>query len=457
VNNGLQQAISYKDPSGFVVKAAGEYYRLVANRYATEYDHLIQSGLYDTLTTQRLMVSHTEVPLTEAHPDCYKRLYPQQLNFISYPFEWSYGQWRQVLLTYININKIALEHGMILKDATSYNFTFCDNKCILVDTLSFDFYNDEGPWLAYKQFCEEMLSPLLLMYYKDPNWAKLYSAAINGLPLFFVSRHLPFYTRFNFFCLVHIHLHSKFQQVKRSGNTGGSGLNKDKLQMLFKMLQKNVVKRKQPLLKNSIWDNYYQNDIESDAYLADKERIVTAWLSGITPGVTIDLGANTGKFSVIAAQISKQVYAVENDTYCVDELYQNIQASGHNNILPLVADITDPSPGLGWNNDEKTPLLHRLKCDTVMALALVHHLCLSKNIPLHFIAALLADITSGHAIVEFVPKTDAKSKLLLELKGDIFDHYTEEEFVASFKKYFKLSASHMCEDSTRKLFLWQKI
>ncbi|OOQ59562.1 SAM-dependent methyltransferase [Mucilaginibacter pedocola] len=456
---GLQQTISYKDPSGFVVKLDDGYHRIVSNSYKKEFDHLENSGLYQELIDKGLMVKHQAVELADAYAGNYKQIYPEQLSFISYPFEWSYGQWRQMIIAYLRINEMAMAHGMILKDASPYNFTYVNERCVLIDTLSFDFYEDGTPWKAYRQFCEEILSPFLLMHYKDPLWARLSRASITGLPLPFVSAQLPFSTRFNNLCLMHIHLHARFKTKGGSGSTAsaGGGFNKQKLNYLFGSIKDGVKKYKAPLLRNSIWDEYYENDIESEKYMADKISVIKTWLGNAKPKATVDIGANTGKFSVIAAEFSEKVYALEGDIYCVEDIYKAIKKIPGNKITTVVADIVDPSPGLGWANTEKASLLQRINGDMIMALAVIHHLCLTRNIPLHFVAKLFADMTTRYAIVEFVPKEDNKSQLLLKNKGDIFDEYTEAHFVECFSQHFKPAAVHSCEDSLRKLYLWEKL
>ncbi|MBB6269756.1 ribosomal protein L11 methylase PrmA [Pedobacter cryoconitis] len=453
----LQQAISYKDPAGFVVKLNDGYYRYIAHSYASEFDQLNNSGLYNLLIEERLMVSHREIELNREFPDFYKKIFPQQIGLISYPYEWSFLQWQQMLLCYIRINEIALDHGMILKDASPYNFTFHHGNCVLIDTLSFSFYKDGDPWVAYRQFCEESLSPFLLMYYKDPLWSKLYRGSITGLSLPFVSAHLPFKTNFDLFCLMHIHLHSRFKNRNKGSDDKHNGFTAEKLKVLFSSIKKNINQKKEPMLKNSIWEDYYEKDIESESYITDKTEVITKWLTAAKPEITIDLGANTGKFSSIASSLSKVVYAVESDIYCVNDIYQANRKTENNNVTTIVADLVDPSPGLGWSNDEKSPLLQRLKGDMVMALALIHHLCLSRNLPISFIARLFSNMTSRFAIVEFVPKEDPKSKILLQHKGDIFEHYTENDFILSFEQHFRLKASHSFENSLRKLYLWEKI
>ena len=359
-------------------------------------------------------------------------------------------------LTYIKINTIALQFGMILKDASPYNFVFFKGNCLLIDTISFSFYNEGQPWNAYRQFCEEILSPLALMHYKDPLWARIYRSHIVGLPLYFVSKELPIKTWFNSSCLLHIHIHAKFQNKKKNNADANTGLSKQKLIALLSLLKKTIIAWKYPSINKSIWNKYYENDIEDERYLNDKTKVITHWLAELKPAVTIDLGSNTGKFSLIAANYCQQVIALEHDIDCVEKMQHLIQQNSYKNITTVVADITQPSPGLGWENKEKKALSKRLKADMVMMLALVHHLCLTKNIPLSFVAKLAANITTRYAIIEFVPKEDIKAKYLLQNKKDIFKDYTEENFIKSFQTYFKLIEAHELAASKRKLFVWEK-
>jgi len=295
------------------------------------------------------------------------------------------------------------------------------------------------------------------MRYNDPYLARLQQASLTGLPLAFVSKQLPLKTWINPLCLLHIHLHAKFQSRKEKTKHAHAGFSKQKLNILFDLLRNTITKWDRPLNSNSIWDHYYENDIEDENYLADKIGCISQWLLNIHPNETIDLGANTGKFTFIAAQYSNQVIAVESDLNCVEEIRKEIKHKKINNIITILTDLTEPSPALGWDNAEKPALLQRLNGDTVMALALVHHLCLSKNIPLDFIAKTIAGLTTRYAIVEFIPKEDPKAKLLLQHREDVFTNYTEAHFVSSFEINFRLVDSYIPAASVRKLFLWEKI
>ena len=132
--------ISYRDSAARVVIKEGGYYRYIFNEYKAEYDHLMRSGLYEELTQKRYLIEHHEIPADTSDPRVYKLIYPTQIPFQSYPFEWSYTQWRKAILTYLKINHLALKYGMVLKDATPYNFFFSNGKAILLDTSSFIFF-----------------------------------------------------------------------------------------------------------------------------------------------------------------------------------------------------------------------------------------------------------------------------------------------------------------------------
>ncbi len=455
--NSSVQPISYKDPSGYVTKDEKGYFRYISQEYALEFEHLMSSGLYKVLTDDYLLIPHQEIEDKEAGNSFYKILFPQQIELITYPYEWVYSQWQEMALTFLRINQVALHHGMILKDATPYNFVFVEGKCILLDSLSFRFFKDGEPWIAYRQFCEEILGTLALMRYNDPFWARLQLSSLTGLQLTFVSKQLPLKTWFNSLCLLHIHLHARFQGRKEKEKQLHDGFSKQKLNILFDLLENNITKWDRPLKSQSIWDHYYENDIEDENYLADKTACINQWLAAVHPNTTIDLGANTGKFSFLAAQFSKEVIALEKDMNCVEEIRKESKQKKINNISTIIADITEPSPALGWDNAEKSPLFKRLNADMLLVLALVHHLCLSKNIPLDFIAKKIAELTTRYAIVEFIPKEDSKSKLLLQHREDIFKDYSEDNFLNSFQTYFKLIESYSPSASVRKLFLWEKI
>jgi ribosomal protein L11 methylase PrmA len=451
------QYFSYRDPNARVVKKTDGYYRYIFVEYQQEYDHLMQSGLYQRLIDLQLMIPHKEVDIDVPDPTIYKLLYPQQIPFQSYPYEWSYVQWRKAILAFLQINQLALDHGMILKDATPFNFFLSGGAAVLLDTSSFIFYKTGDPWIAYRQFCEEFLAPFALMHYNGAIWARLYQSQLHGMPLSFVSKELPRKSWLNLTCLLHLHLHASFQNNPKQEKQAGKGTHtREKTRTLLNMIQSTVSSWKTCFTYKPVWVDYYDKDIASNEYLEDKKKTVEQWLAETQPASIIDLGANTGMFSLIAANHAQRVIALEYDDTCVDRIEKDITEEKISNLTALTGDLTEVSPALGLLNQEYLSLISRAKSELAMGLALIHHLCIAKNLSMEHVAEMMAQFSTQYAIVEFVPKEDPKVQFLLKDRTDIFSGYNENNFVACFEKWFDVKASHECSQSKRRLYFFRK-
>ncbi|MBS1532924.1 MAG: class I SAM-dependent methyltransferase [Bacteroidetes bacterium] len=442
---------SYRDPAARVVKKPDGWYRYVFKAYQKEFDYLMQSGLYAELVQKDLMIGHEEVEIDSDDPAIYKMIRPGQIAFQSYPFEWSYNQWRKALIALLDINSIALKYGMILKDATPYNFYLNKGKAVLLDTTSFVLFTPNDPWVAYRQFCEEFLGPVALMRYNGAEWAKLTMAAVRGLGLPFISRQLPKASRLSSACLLHIHLHARYTGKKGKAKKGFTA---EKLLSLFAMLRSSVNAWDIPYRHNGHWDDYYdQGDVP---YIISKERILIRWLSEIRPDSVIDLGTNTGRFAFLAAKHAKRVIGVDFDEHCIDVAEHAIEKESLANITVLSADLAQPSPGLGVMNKEYPPLLERGQSDLALALALVHHLCIDMNISLAQVAEMVAALSEKYAIVEFVPEADDRAAQLIANRGGVFTGYSEELFITALSAYFDQVEEVEVSPTKRKLYLFKK-
>ncbi|HYC28343.1 MAG TPA: hypothetical protein VEB42_05990, partial [Chitinophagaceae bacterium] len=154
MSNYLQHPSSFRDPSGFVFRTNGQVYRQVNQQYAATYDRFMQSGLYEKLTASKKLLPHTEIAENITGTDnWYKTLLPEQVRFISYPYEWCFDELKDAALLVLDIMKESIAHGFILKDATPFNVQFYNGKPVWIDTLSFDIYEPSKPWVAYRQFC----------------------------------------------------------------------------------------------------------------------------------------------------------------------------------------------------------------------------------------------------------------------------------------------------------------
>jgi len=460
--------ISYKDSAARVVLQEGVFYRYIFNEYKKEYDALMLSGLYETLIAKGYLIPHAELKYEGNDATVYKQLLPEQIHFQSYPFCWSYTQWRKAIITYLEINKIALQYGMILKDATPFNFYFKEGRSVLLDTSSFIFFKEGAPWLAYKQFCSEFLSPIALMHYNGQIWSGMVKANLNGMPLSFISKQLPLKSWFNLTCLLHIHIHAKYANTEgsvedenKSKSKVKKGFTKVKLLSLIDMILSTVKNWKQAYNINKYWHSYYKNDIESPIYLNQKQEIIKKWLKDLQPKTVIDLGANTGRFSFLAAKQVEQVISIESDYNCVDVIDNTIDKGEIKNIIVQQMDLAETSPNFGILEKEYSSIFKRLSNNhlspiLVMGLAITHHLHIINFLSFAQIAELLAKFNSKHLIIEFIPIQDSKVQLLIKNKQRDFSSYTQENFIAALLEYFKLVEVKKIEDSNRKLLLLEK-
>ncbi len=210
---------SFRDPNGFIFSLEGQIYRQINLQYQENYSHLVTSGLYAALLDGGLIIRHEEVDIPALLPDrVYKIIQPDRLRFVSYPYEWSFSQLKDAARATLQIQKTALKFGMSLKDSSAYNIQFHDGRPCLIDTLSFEKYEEGKPWVAYRQFCQHFLAPLSLMAYRDTHLSQLLKIDLDGLPLDLTSRLLPWHTRLVPSLLLHIHLHAASQ--KRYASAG---------------------------------------------------------------------------------------------------------------------------------------------------------------------------------------------------------------------------------------------
>ncbi len=457
---------SFRDPSGFVFRKGGVVYRQVNQVYQAHYDLLMGSGLYKALAGGGLLVAHEEVRETSQRPEgAYKVIRPEEIPFISYPYEWCFSQLKDAALATLAIQDIALAHGMVLKDASAYNIQFVDGRPVFIDTLSFETYGEGRPWVAYRQFCQHFLAPLALMHYRDVRLAQLLRVYIDGVPLDLAKRLLPPRTRLNFGLLTHLHLHAA-SQAKHAGDAGAAATKAAKARVARGKVSRTgllgivdslrgTIKKLEWTPAGTEWGDYYADTNYSDDALTAKRELVAKFLERIQPASVWDLGANTGMFSRIASARGCATVAFDMDPAAVEKNYRQCRAKEEKGLLPLLMDLTNPSPGIGWNNEERESLLARGPVDAAMALALVHHLALSNNVPLNRIADFFACACKA-LIIEFVPKEDSQVQRLLASREDVFTDYYQAPFETAFLRRFTIEAAAPVMGSRRVLYLMRR-
>ena len=444
---------SFRDPSGFLFYRDGKIYRQINKLYKNEYDLLINSGLYQDLINTGLLIPHEEVSIKpEEQGSAYKIIKPEMISFISYPYEWCFNQLKNAALTTLKIQKTALNYGMSLKDASVYNIQFSSGRTVFIDTLSFEKYEEGKPWVAYRQFCQHFLAPLALMSYKDIRLNQLFRIYLDGVPLDLASSLLPFYSRFIPSILTHIHIHAYSQKhFANKKVTSNKKMSRISYLGLMDSLESAVKRLKWRSFKTE-WVDYYDSFNYSSSAFQDKKQIISNYFNKITSKQVWDLGANTGVFSRIASEKGIETISFDLDPGAIERNYIEGLKRNEKKVLPLLLDLTNPSPAIGWENRERLSFIERGPTETILALALIHHLAISNNLSFEYCSNFVCKLCK-HLIIEFIPKSDSQVKRLLQTRKDIFPHYDRKNFEQKFSINFDILESKKINDSERILYL----
>jgi len=436
----------------------GTLYRQANNCYKSHYDKLIDSELYEKLIESGLLVRHEEVDLELAIDDtAYKVLQPEVIPFISYPYEWCFSQLKDAALLTLEIQQQALACGMTLKDCSAYNVQFLRGKPIFIDTLSFEIQPEGRPWAGYGQFCRHFLGPLALMSLKDIRLNQLSRLYVDGVPLDLADKLLGFRSRLSLSLYLHLHLHAKAQKryEDRPVDLKVRKVSRMALLGIVDNLRGAVRKLKwRPV--GTEWAEYYTFTNYNEETFERKKTIVGEMLEMAKPKEVWDLGANTGLFSRLASERGIRTISFDVDPAAVERNYLEMADHSDSCLLPLVMDLTNPSGDLGWANEERISLFRRGPTDTAMALALLHHLAISNNVPLDRIARFFQSICKS-LIIEFVPKEDSQVQKLLSSREDVFPDYNHIAFEQSFSHYFSIEVRRDIEGTKRSLYFMRNI
>lgn len=445
---------SFRDPSGFVYRKNGIIYRQLNDCCRDVWGQFISSGLCENLIKSGDLISHEPIPDAEIQTDHgWIVIKPEPVGFWSYPYEWCFGQLKDAALATLRIQQTALGCGMSMKDASAYNIQFVHGRPILIDSLSFEPYDPAKGWNGFRQFCMQFFAPLCLMSMTDHRLGELLRVHLGGIPIEVASRLLPLKSWAKFSTLIYIHLQAiKERRCSRLSDfrCDQKGINLDKMVGLIENLESSI--NKMEIHPSSTWVNYYDSIHYGNQNLIEKEKIVKTYLVMVAPKTVWDFGANEGHFSRIAAQKAASVVAFDSDMASVELNYRKCKSSKINNLLPLYMDLTNPSPRLGWGNNETINLNDRGNVDLILSLALIHHLVIANNIPFNLVAKQMASLTM-YLVIEFVPKSDPMVQKLLCLREDIFTDYDEQSFEHTFLKFFEILKTDKIGDTGRSIYL----
>jgi hypothetical protein len=451
---------SFRDPAGFVWTEGGAIYRHIGEEHRQHYDTFLSSGLYDELVAEGLLIPHVETTeVASPRPGAYKVLKPDVVEFISYPYEWSFSQLKDAALLTLDIQKRAMERGMSLRDASAYNVQFHRGRPVLIDTLSFEITPAGRPWIAYRQFCQHFLAPLALMAHCDVRFGSLSRTYIDGVPLDLASKLLPRRTRLNTGLLTNIHAQARVEQRHQRAAAPPKVKQKEMSEQALKGIVWNLERTVRKLewnLPKTAWRDYYEEAGHySEAALDHKKELVARFLDDAGGHTVWDLGGNIGVFSREAAAKGRTVACFDIDPGCVEMNYRKVKEEGETGVLPLLSDLRNPVPALGWANRERSAFAERGPADVAMALALIHHLAIGNNVPLGMIAEFFAGL-GNRLIIEFVPKSDPMVQTLLANREDIFPDYDIAGFERAFSSFYEIERREQVKETDRVLYLLRR-
>jgi ribosomal protein L11 methylase PrmA len=449
---------SYRDPSGHVFDAGDHVLRSVRPPAVADFAEVLKTGflnqLLDAGDLHPFEVADRAL-LAELEPDAVQVLRHPRLTFISHPYEWSFPALRAAALLHLDIQIRGLDAGVTLTDASAYNIQFVGPRPVFIDHLSFRPYRDGEFWSGHRQFCEQFLNPLLLTTLTGIPYQNWYRGSMDGLPAREIGPLLPRTTLLSRRFLLHVHLLGRLQGEgarQSAAQLSATAFPKHRYRKTLEDLRAWVSGLRPKGSRFSEWASYAGNTSYADAEGEAKRAFIREFISMSRPAQLWDIGCNTGDYSVVALEAgARSVIGFEFDHGALDLAYLRA-CEGHLALLPLHLDAANPSPDQGWAQRERAGLSSRRTADAVLALALVHHLAISRNVPLTEVVSWITGL-APRGVIEFVPKGDPMVQRLLSLRADVFEDYTEPVFLSALQRQARVVRTKQVTETGR-LLAW---
>jgi ribosomal protein L11 methylase PrmA len=427
---------SFRDPAGQILEAGDGVIRGLTSAGLKRYTAYRDSGFQTIAESKGWTVRSEPHPLPSGCTgEFVAALAHERVEYISYPYEWPFSMLKAAALFHLELNQCAIEHGLKMVDASAYNVQFRGVTPVYIDILSFTGYVENEPWVAHTQFCEQFLNPLLLSSSTSMPFQALCRGSLEGISAEDVSGVLSSSSWFSLDALVHVHLLARATKSasKRSceslARVRARPVPKSTVRWLMKRLAR-WIERLEPKGSNDTrWATYREGRV---AYGRDDEtrcRLVDAFVREHKLRTLVDVGCNDGKYSEVAVQAgAASVVAIDSDRGALEACYGRARA-GNLPVLPLFQDYCNLSPDQGWLYGERLRFDRRVAADGLLAYAVLHHLCLGRNVPLEEAVASFTRV-APRGLIEFVPPDDERARLVTVLKGDL-PKYDRQRFLSA--------------------------
>ena len=463
----VRDAGSFRDPSGYVFHEAGHVYRAVDADCAASLQALAEKGSLGRLLSDgwlvptRFVDEPQQARLAVAHPGYTRFLEHEVVRPITYPYCWTASMLADAGLLTLELQLRLLETGHSLKDATAYNVQFVNGRPVYIDLSSIERPARLDIWVALGQFHQMFTFPLLLLRHRGWDLRSYFLANLGGRTVEQVARAFPGLSRFHPRLLLDVTL--PYYLNRRAVPEGAGGremLTRPNTDSRPQALNLRRVARKIRGLAagyrpEGTWSRYTRECSYADAGTEAKKALVGDMLKQAAPGTVLDLGCNTGDYSYLAAGLGSRVIAADGDHDAVEMLYRRLREHPAA-ITPVVLDLCNPSPSIGFRNEERPRFLDRASADAVLALALLHHLHVSGNLALEAIRELFCDLTRDTLILEFVPPEDPMFRRLTAFRLQTYDTMRLDLCLSVFAHRFDLVRQAPVPGTPRTLLHFRK-
>lgn len=440
---------SFRDPASHIVHDGDRVLRLLDERGLEAWRALSQSEFFATATRSGQLIQSTEVEPPEGSAGAIEH---PRLEFISYPYEWTFGMLKDAARLQLDLLADALADGLTIKDATPFNIQFRQGRPVFIDIGSFEAYQPGEAWIGYRQFTRQFLFPLMMRAWADLPFQPWLRGDMEGPTAAQIRQLLPMSKRVRPGALMHVSLQARMEERMSGesvrGNLKQAGFSADLILTNVRKLRK-LVDRLDTEESTSTWSDYRTCDhVGRDR--ATKGEFLRGLLERVGPGRVLDLGANDGFFSRIAAERGAHVIAVDGDETVLDDLYRRSEGGS---ISIVVSDLNNPTPSQGWAGNERKSLVDRARPDTVVAYGLIHHLIYTASIPPKSVVSWLRSFDCPLAL-EFVAPADGMVEKLTanKLASELHPGRTEADFRAMLTESFRIESELPLETGTRVLF-----